>query len=418
VTHYGTWDRPTDTWDAPGLVWQAPPPWAWWVQSRAAIVTDITAKVIEARWTSDSYTMGDGTWRGDLQPGRLQLRMFDPGDTVLSELNTIWANYRPWGDPNYPTGHTFAWFVEQVSRRLVAPGDPTGDQIVVTANRWPARLVQPGYGTDSQPAQTVTARLTALATRLGTDANLAMPPTTGVIATDTHQCKATLAAADRSQAPSILQLIRDAAANGIVTLDAVVDAVGVAGRLELRYQPWGTQTKRAVPQGQVIAGPVSARGSDTLVTAASFTGTDLAANQTLLTRNDPNWVINGQGWRQRGPMRCWANLNPTTGTDTAAARATLDAIWTANHSPDTYGLSSITAQSGRRTGPHGGPPAAVWDPQWMVVHPTHSLTWTGPPGPSSDTYRVVSSSHVLTAHDWQVVHTLQRDSPATQLPNP
>ena len=73
------WD--TGKWDT--AEWGQPPQgeggwgkdWRWWWQRGDAVAqfVDLTAMVVEARWTTDSHSMGDGTFRGDLQPGQLTL---------------------------------------------------------------------------------------------------------------------------------------------------------------------------------------------------------------------------------------------------------------------------------------------------------------------------------------------------------
>ena len=89
----GYWDRYTywsdgvtqwgaKTWPA-GAGWHDA--WRWWYQydDQTQPAWDLTELVVEARWTTDSHTLGDGTLhRGDLQPGRLELQLHDPTGKV------------------------------------------------------------------------------------------------------------------------------------------------------------------------------------------------------------------------------------------------------------------------------------------------------------------------------------------------
>ena len=60
--------------------------WVFWYQTGRTFQRDLTGMVVEAHWTSDSHTLGDGTLRGDIQPGNCQIRLNDP-EHVLAGID-------------------------------------------------------------------------------------------------------------------------------------------------------------------------------------------------------------------------------------------------------------------------------------------------------------------------------------------
>ena len=105
--------------------------------------------------------MGDGSFRGDLQPGTLTLRLWDPHHALdnLDKFGAIWAWYRP-------TNQVWAWFYDNFTRGLFAPGDPAAADCVYSGVTWPSRLTSLRNETGF-PTQSVSARLAAIVAGLG-----------------------------------------------------------------------------------------------------------------------------------------------------------------------------------------------------------------------------------------------------------
>ena len=155
----GHWD--VNEWNA------GPPPepgwgddWAWWYQVGTAGIIPLNELVVEARWTTDSHTLGDGTFRGDLQPGTLTARLWDPQHQLdnLDKLGAVWAAYKP-------TAQVWCWFYDQFARGLYAPGDPAAADCVFTGTQWPVRLTS-SQGSLAPAVQTAAARLAAIVANL------------------------------------------------------------------------------------------------------------------------------------------------------------------------------------------------------------------------------------------------------------
>jgi len=392
-----TWD--VAAWDAGR--WALRPYWAgdwdWWYQYGTQRRYSLADVIVEARWDSDSYTPGDGTFRGDLQPGKLELHMIrrDNRFDSWSKLATIWACY-------LPTGATWCWYIDTVSRRFVATGDPAGVDIVVEALTWPSRLTTGSYN-GQRPAETVFDRLTAVAARFGSDAGLVLPAWTGQIANDRHQ----LPAQSTPYYPW-LQLVRDAAANGVAWLAPFRGSDG-SGQAVLAYDYWEAVNNRTLPPSQIISGSVTSDGIDDLVTKASWAGTDPAGVATALDQYGGGY--GAYGIMQQGPMRVVGQI-ATGGRDLAAVTATGNQILSDRGDPNERYLSSVDLFGpGDRRAANGT--LTPWDPAAMMWRPNDSLT--------IDTYsyarmRVVSSSHRLTLRSWETTLNLAKMTAPTPLP--
>ena len=381
----------------PGAVWKDA--WRWWYQYAAgAVLLDLTDKVVEARWSTDSHTLGDGTFRGDLQPGRLELKLYD-GDHALagqSKLGQIWATF-------VPTGATWCWFVSEYATPLAATGDPALTDLVVTADTWPDRLTVSSYQS-GRPAERVDARVQAIVDRLNTDTGLFLPAVAGSIEADAHTVPAVVATTEASTVfPAFLQQLRDAASNGLLWLEAVPGGAGQAGSLLVHYMLVETVLARSLYNDQVVAGSVWSQGLDGLITEVAWHGTDATGATFDYATFAGSW--GAYGLHKSGPWRVWGDV-----TAAGAQRAACDAI--ANETlkqrgnPNLTYVDQLEMVSGDRRHPDGTP-ANAWDATRMVWPPHGVIQWYRVDGQPQESYRVVRSDHVLTARTWIVNHVLE-----------
>ena len=253
----GIWD--TAQWDR-GAEWSGGPPpsggwgddWRWWYQVGPTVNRELNEMIVEARWTTDGHTLGDGTFRGDIQPGSLTVRLWDPNHVLddLPKAGAMWAQYKP-------TGATWCWFYDSFTRGLVAPGDPAGADCVFSGTQWPLRFTTWTQFTN-YPAQSAAARLAAVVATLNAQAGasaLNMPAVAGNIAPQTQL----VPAAPLQQQPSAfqfypayLQTVRDAATNGIAWMSAAAQSGGRLADPELRPLggPHPTQPRRLPGRGR------------------------------------------------------------------------------------------------------------------------------------------------------------------------
>jgi hypothetical protein len=402
--------------------WQGKPPgqggwgtdWRWWFQYGTQFWYDLTGLVVEARWTTDGHTLGDGTFRGDLQPGTCTMRLWDPGHLLdnLPKMGCVFAHYAP-------TGATWCWFYESFTRGLYAPGDPTDADCVYVGDTWPPRLTSNRLDTN-YPAQSAAARLTAAAATMATP-GMILPAVSAFVAAQTQGMAAAAANSNDGSYPGVLPAVRDAAAPGLAWLAATAPSTARApGALEFHYARWDAVTFRGLDRSQVIAGPAVSQDVAWIVTTARFEATAADGTQTAFT------AVNNQtrgAWGYQGPtMRMVGNVAPIVpqGPEFAACNATAAAIYQAFGDPTEQYLSSVDVQSGARTTPTGGPSPAGWDPYAHTFAPTEVLTLTPPtpppPVPFTTQYRVVKSDHRLTATVWQTTHTLEKYVAPTALP--
>jgi hypothetical protein len=394
----GHWD--TDgRWDA--TTWGVEPYWAgqwdWWYQYGTQRRYSLTDVIVEADWTTDSYTPGDGTFRGDLQPGKLTARMYrrDNRFDSWSKMATIWGCY-------LPTGATWCWYIDTVSARLVSPGDPSGVDLVVEALTWPTRLTTGAYSA-ARPAETVAARLGYVANRLGTDTGLVLPAWTGNIANDRH-----LLVAQNDGYHPWLQHVRDAAANGVAYLVPYRGADG-SGGITLAYDFWQARTARTLAPSQIISGSVTSDAIDDLVTKVEWAGTDPAGTSTTVDQYGGGY--GAYGILQQGPMRIVGQI-AAGGLDLAAVQATGTQLLTDRGDPQERYLSSLDLVGpGARRAPNGT--LTPWDPATMTWAPNDTFTI---PGYSYAAMRVVAAAHRLTLTSWETTLTLTKATIPTALP--
>ena len=393
----GTWD--VSAWD--DARWALRPYWAgdwdWWYQYGTQRRYSLADVIVEARWDTDSYTPGDGTFRGDLQPGKLEFHMIrrDNRFDSWSKMATIWACY-------LPTGATWCWYIDTVSNRLVAPGDPSGVDIVVEALTWPSRLTTGSYN-GTFPAQTVNARLTAVAARFGSDAGLVLPAWTGAIANDRH-----LLVAQSTAYYPWLQIVRDAAPNGVAYVAPFRGTDGT-GQAVLAYDYWQANNPRTLPQSQILSGSVTSDAIGDLVTKVEWTGTDPAGTSTTLDQLGMGY--GAYGILELGPMRVAGQI-AAGGLDLAAVTSTGSQILTDRGDPNERYLSSVDLIGPKPRRAPGGV-LTPWDPTAMVWGVNDLLTI---PGLTYAAMRVVSASHRLTLTSWETTLNLAKATIPTALP--
>jgi len=390
----GIWG--TDTWQGrqwpPGAVWHDD--WRWWTQHGATYDRDITANVIEARWGTDSHTLGDGTFRGDLQPGRLNVKLYDATQDLahIDKLATIWATFNP-------TGDTWCWFVDQVTQQLAVPNDPLRNQLVLTADTWPDRLTASSYNA-GRPAEAVDARVNAIVTRLNTDSGLALPAVAGAVEADPHIVPAVVSTPSEGTTvfAGFLQQLRDAASNGLLWLEAVPGAgAGDAGSLLVHYQLVETVWAHSLYNDQVVAGSVWTQGHDSLVTEMEWSGVNSAGAASDYLAYSGGW---GQyGLHKVGPLRIWGDIS-AGGAARAATDAMANETFAQRGDPNLTYVDSLQMVSGDRQ-------HSAWAADQMVWPPHGVMQWYRVDNRPQESYRVQKTDHILTARQWWATHTLE-----------
>jgi hypothetical protein len=420
-----TWDSAGTVWD--GAEWQAGTPpvpdwsteWRWWYQLGDGTnvqnpTIDLMGLLVEARWTTDAHTMGDGTFRGDIQPGKATIRLWDPGHKLdnLNKAGVVFALYRP-------TGACWAFFYDSFARGLYAAGDPTDADCVFSGTQWPARLTEPRPNAEtSWPAQSANARLSAIAANLaGTPgSNMILPVVTSSIAGQSQTVAATAMTSDPgSMWPGYLTVIRDAATNGVAWLAAQgVDNMATTGipngSLILNYARWETNNPRTLDRSQIIAGPAVTADAAVLITQSVFnaTGPTGAASQAVAQGYIAYWGLQGP------VMRLYGNV--TGGQPENVGAANTAAYMVQAHSdPRELIIDSVDVQSGTHRTPTGGLSPTPWDPYGHTFSPVDAVTISAHEGQYNQ-YRVISSAHRLTATIWQTTHTVEKYVAAHPLP--
>lgn len=382
--------------------------WEWWIEYRTTnaassqVAQDITANVVEARWSTDSHAMGDGTFRGDLQPGKLTLRCWDPTGSIDGRtyftFATIWALYKP-------LGACWCWWIDDFTRPLMPRGDPGYSDLVITADSLGPPLTNPYPSPNPvRPAETVNARLAWIVGDINYQSGRGMfnsPPWELVAAVQNQTVKASTLD-NLSLAPGYLPLIRDAASDGVAWLSPYRPGdLGTLGRMRLRYERWETVTRRAMPPGMITAGPPIAQQLSPM-TRVSFTSTEPDGS----THDWAN-VVNAYYRGGTGPtgLRVYAQTwspNPdlTPLVNTMLAMVTVPS--------NTYWISSVESDAGVRRHADGSPSTDYWDPTAHVWSPIDVMTFQHPVQTSATiTARVVSTDHRLSATVWQSAHTLE-----------
>ncbi|HZZ55702.1 MAG TPA: hypothetical protein VFE26_15625 [Trebonia sp.] len=409
------WD--SGTWDA--AEWAGTPPgeggwgddWSWWYQVKNYTPAyNLNPYLVEARWTTDGHSLGDGTFRGDIQPGTLTARFWDPKrHLVLDKTGAVWAFYQP-------TGACWCWFYDTFSRGLFAPGDPSAADCVFVGTSWPSRLTAPTLYSN-YPAQSVSARLNAVvASWTAASPGFVLPAVTGNIAS---QNQTVLAAPIDSSGyyPPFLQTVRDAAAPGAAWLSAAPVNVGDAsagGRLVLNYARWETNVQRTLDRSQIVAGPPTTASTDWMITvinwAATNGSTGVQTKDQIQSSSTALWGLQGPG-----ALRLWGDVTYPGGTECSAAEATARQLINDRANASEQQLSSISLQSGTRWTAAGKPSSADWDPYAHTFSPTDVAAIVDDGG-TTRYYRVQKSDHRLTSNVWQTTHYLEKYTAPTPLP--
>jgi hypothetical protein len=382
--------------------------WRFWYQvaDGAGGVVELTNLVVEARWTTDSHTMGDGTFRGDIQPGTVTVRLWDPGHQLdsLNKLGALWAFYAP-------TGAAWCWFYDSFTRGVYAAGDPTDADCVYTGTPWPMRATNPRYETNF-PVASVNARLNAVVTLLS-NAYIWYPHVAANVAGQTQTCAAVAVNSDDGTYESILQVVRDSAATGVAWLSAVGAPRGGRGSLALNYARWETANQRSLDRSQIVAGPSTTASEDWFLNWVGWSAVNGTTGVTTKNQFAPA-AVNPYGKQGPGRMRMWGDVS-ASGPEYNATNLTGQQIATDHNNPSELVLSSIDVQSGSRSTSAGAPSPASWDPYAHTLAPTDTALLTDNAG-ATKLYRVTKSDHRLTATIWQTTHTLEKFTAPTPLP--
>lgn len=397
----------------------APPPepgwgadWRWWYQLGTTVWADLNELVVEARWTTDGHTLGDGTFRGDLQPGTLTLRLWDPTHILdaIPRMGAVWAQYTP-------TNAVWCWFYDSFARGLFSAGDPAAADCVLTGTLWPIRLSTPSQFT-SYPAQSVSARLSAIAATMSSHGGaneLCLPAISASVAAQSQGMVANPVASMPAQTVGVyyspyLQSIRDAAAPGVAWMAPV--SAGGAGSLVLTYARWETAVQRTLDNSQIVAGPPTTSAADWLISAVSWTA--IRGSDGNTTYQALNWAPQAYGVSGPAGLRLWGDLLNPSGPEYAAVAATSQRLLQDHGDPAERWLSTISLQSGPRWSATGQPAAGQWDPYAHVFAPTDVavIRHDG----ADHRYRVTKSDHRLTSAVWQTTHYLEKFTAPTALP--
>jgi hypothetical protein len=416
-----TWDSAGTVWD--GAEWQAGTPpapdfskeWRCWYQVGSTAtgnpLIDLNPYLVEARWSTDSHTMGDGTFRGDLQPGTATIRFWDPGHHLdyLPQNGCVFLLYMP-------TGACWCFFYASQARGLYAPGDPLDADTVLTATTWPVRLTN-DQGSATFPAQAASARLGAVVDALNTvNFGLQLPAVGKAIAAQNQQVPATVPTSVVSNIysyPGYLAVVRNAAADGVAWLQPSGAATGV-GTLTLNYARWETINARVLDRSQVIAGPAVTLDSGYAVTRVDWAAVDNSAVATELLIRGGNWGSHGM----QGPsgMRVLGNVGQSpNGPEYAACNQTATQLCSDRSDGGAHVLDSIDVQSGVHRTKAGGLSPTPWDPYSHHFTPVDVVSLVDNTG-NTTRYRVTTSAHRLTATIWQTTHTLEKFTAPTPLP--
>jgi hypothetical protein len=406
-----TWG--TAKWDTGEWQGAAPPSqdlgadWRWWYQTANTVNLELNGLVVEAVWSTDSHTLGDGTFRGDLQPGTLTLRLWDPGHALdgLDRHGAVWAVYKP-------TGAAWCWFYDSLTRGLYPAGDPADADCVYTGTPWPARLT--GVRTETNfPAQSAAARMAAIVNVCNTTGDpLTLPTVTGAIAAQS-QIVAAAPAQSPFGFPGILESVRDAATNGVAWWTPVAAATG-PGTLTLNYARWETANARPLDRSQVIAGPPTTAAMSFFAKMVAWDGTTAAgATYTeIFSGGVPGPPI--AGWQQL-TFRLYGDATGTGGAEYNAALGTATNVLLDHSDPAEQIISTVEVQSGRRTHVDGSPATVDWDPYAHTFSPVDVAALVDNAGVTRH-YHVARSDHRLTATSWQTTHTLDKYTAPAALP--
>ena len=406
----GTWSAPA----APGAGWGTD--WEFWWQVGSVPVHDLTAKIVEARWTTDSHAQADGTYRGNVQPGKCAVRLWDPDHVMetCDKYGALWASYKP-------TGATFAWFYNTLSRGLYAPGDRASSDCVFQGDTWPLRLTANTWtaysDTNNRPVEPANTRLNNLVDTLvagpgGYD--FQMPAITKTIAAQTQQIPAITYAGAGPPWPSWpawLTLVRDAATDGIAWW-SYGRAPNGAGTMGFRYDRWEANNQRALDPAQIVAGPPVDMTAGFVYGFVDANATRAADGVNTYQRYAGNMAFAGAG---NIGVALYGDIGTPSSPDWNGANGTVSQMAADHSDPTERVLSTMTAQSGRRLKTDGSPSSSTWDPAAHVWTPLDVAAYADPVDNKTHYYRVQKTDHILNAALWQTVLTLEKYSAATPL---
>jgi hypothetical protein len=390
--------------------------WQIWAQlDQETILADITGQVIEAQWSTDSYTMGDGSYRGDLQPGRLTLRCLDPAGTMrdFDNMATIWLHYAP-------ANLTWLYFLDSRATSIAPEGSPNPG-LVLAADSWPPRLMNDCWAQAERGKEPVANRMAHLYGRCQNDPGLHLPriPGDSFIAPQGQYVDpiAWITGPNNSRAINMtighLPQLRKDSADGIFWARPR-RAAGGWGEWPWSYDRWEAVWPgfRTLAPDQILAGPPVTRSTDWVTSVWKWSGRDAYGEA-----NHDIWQF-GSGWGIygiQGPSPdVWAALQYPETAETAAVLATGQAVLNARSHAGVPYLSDVTVRSGTRFAPDGTPRPGSWDPlahHWPPIE-VLEVTHDG----ATRQYHVARSEHRLTSKVWETKHSLEVYVPATPLP--
>jgi hypothetical protein len=313
-----------------------------------------------------------------------------------------------------PTGACWYFLYESLARGLYAPGDPADADCVFSGTTWGSRLTVANLQT-ARPAESVSARLAAMVAVMNTG-GFVLPNVQSRIATQAQAVAAVVPGNNvQGTTPPILQMIRDAAANGIAWLAADAGATG-PGTLIFNYARWETMNPRVLDRSQVLAGPAVTASTGWYVGNVDFSASKAGAQTT--------WIVWGPStvgqWGVQGPsgLRIWGdvqNASGVVGPENAAVQATGYQLCTDRHDPTERLLDSIDVYAGVHRTPTGVLSPTQWDPYAHHFAPIDVASIVDSTG-ATKKYWVTQSAHRLTATVWQTTHTLDKFTQATALP--
>jgi hypothetical protein len=400
----------------PGAGWGSD--WRFWYQVGTSVAMELTGLVVEARWTTDSHTQADGTYRGNVQPGKCAIRLWDPTGTLddLDKYGAVWACH-------IPSGGCWAWFYNTLTRGLYAPGDRLAADCVFSGDSWPLRMTADTYTAylTPRPIESLNSRLNNLVDTLISAVDFHLPTIGRAIAAQTQQipAMATPVNAAGGTWPSWLGLVRDAAANGVAWWQYAGGDVGVAGVMTFRYDRWETNSQRPITGAQIVTGPPVDASAGFVYGFVDMMATRGADNYATGIRYGGNMSFAGAGNLSTvmyGDIENTPGVSGRIGPDWAATSTTVSQMAQDHSDPTERVLSTITCQSGDRHAPAGGPSSAVWDSHAHVWSPIEVMSYLDPVDNKTHLYRVTTSSHILNAATWQTVHSLEKYSTAAALP--
>jgi hypothetical protein len=356
--------------------------------------------------------MGDGSFRGQLQPGRLTLRLHDPAGelTDLDRMATLWLHYAP-------TGATWCYYLNTVTRGLTVPDAPR-PLVVLTADTWPPRLINDCWANTERPAEATAARMDYLFGVTATDAGLSLPPITYRVAPQGQYVDAikwlTYPGGSVPMANVVmghLPQIRKDAADGVMWVRPYRAADG-SGAVEWVYDRWETHIVRSLDAGQILAGPPIDQSASWVISWWVWAGRDAYGDVNTSHLHASSWGSYGA----QGPsdVNVWAALQYPDTIETSAVLTTGENVVNGREWSSEPYLSDVSLCSGTRYGPDGRPSPGAWLPEAHVFSPVDvaEIAHDGAVRP----YRVSRSDHRLTAKQWATKHTLEKYIAGQALP--